>query len=97
MKSCDIAGWTSDLNLLVALDALLRMQSVSRAADSANVTQPAMSAALARPRQYFGDPLLITKNDRSTLSPLAQALATPVSEMLRCIDESIVDHRSSPF
>ncbi|WP_181150048.1 LysR family transcriptional regulator [Ensifer aridi] len=75
---------------MVALNALLRMQSVSRAADSANITQPAMSAALARLRQYFGDPLLITKNGRSTLSPLAQALSTPVSEMLRSIDESII-------
>lgn len=79
-----------DLNLLVALDALLRMQSVSRAADAVNITQPAMSSALARLRQYFDDPLLITRGGSSTLSPLAQTLATPVADMLRTIDCTII-------
>ncbi|MGG7518968.1 LysR family transcriptional regulator [Allorhizobium undicola] len=79
-----------DLNLLVALDALLRLQSVSRAAGAVNVTQPAMSAALARLRQYFGDPLLITRNGKSILSPLAETLAAPVANMLRSIDATII-------
>lgn len=79
-----------DLNLLVALDALLRTQNVSRAANAINITQPAMSAALARLRQYFSDPLLITRNGKSVLSPLAQTLAAPVFEMLRTIDRTII-------
>lgn len=83
-----------DLNLLVALDALLRTQNVSRAADVVNITQPAMSAALARLRQYFGDPLLITRGGKSVLSPLAQTLSTPVFEMLRTIDRTIITQPS---
>lgn len=79
-----------DLNLLVALDALLRMQSVSRAAETVHITQPAMSSALARLRQYFDDPLLISRSGSSVLSPLAQTLATPVSDMLRTIDRTII-------
>lgn len=83
-----------DLNLLVALDALLRTQNVSRAADAVNITQPAMSAALARLRQYFGDPLLITRGGKSVLSPLAQTLAAPVFDMLRTIDRTIITQPS---
>lgn len=48
-----------DLNLLVALEALLLYQNVSRAAQHVGMTQPAMSRALARLRQLFCDDLLI--------------------------------------
>lgn len=47
-----------DLNLLLALDALLDERSVSRAAERLHVSQPAMSAALRRLREYFNDPIL---------------------------------------
>ena len=40
-----------DLNLLVALDALLDEKSVTRAADRLCVTQPAMSIALRKLRE----------------------------------------------
>ncbi|SEP38403.1 regulatory helix-turn-helix protein, lysR family, partial [Rhizobium tibeticum] len=46
-----------DLNLLVALDALMTKRSVTAAARSINLSQPAMSAAIARLRTYFGDEL----------------------------------------
>ncbi|WP_270938829.1 LysR family transcriptional regulator, partial [Falsiroseomonas oryzae] len=48
-----------DLNLLVALDALLAERSVTRAARRLGLGQPATSAALARLRVLFGDPLLL--------------------------------------
>ena len=47
-----------DLNLLVALDALLAEPNISRAGERVNLSQPAMSNALARLREYFGDELL---------------------------------------
>lgn len=47
-----------DANLLIALDALLRERSVTRAAARLGVGQPAMSHSLARLRQHFKDPLL---------------------------------------
>ena len=46
-----------DLNLLVALDALLTERNLTAAARSVNLSQPAMSAALARLRRYFRDVL----------------------------------------
>jgi DNA-binding transcriptional LysR family regulator len=48
-----------DLNLLVALDALLLEASVSRAAMRIGLSQPAASHALQRLRDMLGDPLLV--------------------------------------
>jgi len=48
-----------DLNLLMALDALLRDKNVTRASERVFLSQPAMSAALNKLREYFGDPLLV--------------------------------------
>ena len=42
-----------DLNLLIALDALLHEKNVTRAAERVFVSQPAMSAALQKLREYF--------------------------------------------
>ena len=46
-----------DLNLLVALRALLKERNVTRAAKLVGITQPAMSHALARLRDLFDDQL----------------------------------------
>ncbi|WP_185975324.1 LysR family transcriptional regulator [Achromobacter sp. LC458] len=48
-----------DLNLLLHFDALMACRNVSRAAEAMNISQPAMSAAMNRLRQLFGDPLLV--------------------------------------
>ena len=48
-----------DLNLLVALDALLSECSVSRAAERLHLGQSATSSALGRLREHFNDPLLV--------------------------------------
>ena len=50
-----------DLNLLVALDALLKEASVSRAAMRIGLSQPAASHALQRLRDLIGDPLLVRR------------------------------------
>jgi len=62
-----------DLNLLLALDVLVEERSVSRAAQRLNLSQPALSAVLARLRSYFGDPLLVKQGRR--MIPTAEALA----------------------
>jgi DNA-binding transcriptional LysR family regulator len=53
----NLLSW--DLNLLVALDALLGEGSVSRAALKIGLSQPATSHALGRLREIVGDPLLV--------------------------------------
>jgi len=71
-----------DLNLLVALDALLAERSVTRAAARLGLSQPAMSAALARLRSLFNDPLLLRTAGGMLPTSKADELAAPVSQVL---------------
>jgi LysR family nod box-dependent transcriptional activator len=72
-----------DLNLLVALDALLTERNVTHAGERMNLSQSAMSGTLARLRRLFHDQLLVTVGRRMVLTPLAQELVDPVREILR--------------
>ncbi|MEN3354350.1 MAG: hypothetical protein V7640_2508 [Betaproteobacteria bacterium] len=71
-----------DLNLLVALDALLLEANVSRAAMRIGLSQPAASHALQRLREVIGDPLLVRVGARMELTPRAQALRGPLAHAL---------------
>jgi len=65
-----------DANLVLALHALLRERSVSRAAARMGLGQPAMSHALKRLRERFDDPLLVRGDGRlMQLTPRAVELA----------------------
>lgn len=78
-----------DLNLLVALDALLTERNISRAGLRIHLSQPATSNALARLRDYFQDELLIPQGRQLILSARAQELIEPVKEVLMRIDSTI--------
>jgi DNA-binding transcriptional LysR family regulator len=78
-----------DLNLLVALDALLAERSVSRAAVRLHLSQPATSALLARLRELFGDPLLLRSARGMLPTPRALELLGPVKLVLDEIDALI--------
>ncbi len=67
-----------DLNLLVTLDALLEQRSVSKAAEHMGLSQPAVSAQLARLRRHFGDDLLARFGNQYRLTPLAIQLRSRV-------------------
>jgi DNA-binding transcriptional LysR family regulator len=71
-----------DLNLLVALDALLHEANVSRAATRIGLSQPAASHALQRLRDMLDDPLLVRVGARMELTPRAQALRAPLAQTL---------------
>ncbi len=71
-----------DLNLLVALDALLKEANVSRAAMRIGLSQPAASHALQRLRDLIGDPLLVRNGARMELTPRAQGLRGPLAQVL---------------
>ena len=71
-----------DLNLLVALDSLLREANVSRAAMRIGLSQPAASHALQRLRDLIGDPLLVRNGARMELTPRALALRAPLAQVL---------------
>ena len=71
-----------DLNLLVALDALLRECNVTQAGNRLNLSQPAMSGALARLRSHFKDDLLVSVGRRMVRTPLGDELVQPVADLL---------------
>jgi LysR family transcriptional regulator, nod-box dependent transcriptional activator len=71
-----------DLNQLACLDALLSSRSVTRAAEQVHLSQPAVSATLARLRDYFGDPLLLQAGRGLSLTPFASSLQQPVRDLL---------------
>ena len=78
-----------DLNLLVALDNLLALQSVSQAADRMNMSQSAMSNALTRLRTYFNDPLLVQVGRRMELTPRAEAMQAAIRDILVRVEATI--------
>jgi LysR family transcriptional regulator, nod-box dependent transcriptional activator len=78
-----------DLNLLVALNALLAERNISRAARRIYLSQPAMSNALARLRAWFDDPLLIRAGRRMMLTARAETLVAPVREILMRIESTV--------
>lgn len=63
-----------DLNLLIALDALLAEGSVTGAARRLGLSTSAMSRTLTRLRETTGDPLLVRAGRRMVLTPCAEAL-----------------------
>nr|AFJ42542.1 LysR family transcriptional regulator [Mesorhizobium plurifarium] len=79
-----------DLNLLVALDALMTERNLTAAARSINLSQPAMSAAVARLRSYFGDELFTMRGRELVPTPRAEGLASPVREALLHIQFSVI-------
>ncbi|MFR9719972.1 LysR family transcriptional regulator [Aeromonas diversa] len=80
-----------DLNLLLALDALMTQGSVTRAAESLYISQPAMSHALARLRGAFGDPLLVRTPQGMVPTPRAQRLHSGVRQALRLLEQQLTD------
>ena len=78
-----------DLNLLIALDALLVTRSVTAAAARLHVTQPSMSGSLARLREHFNDALLVPAGRRMEPTALGQLLVDRVREALDRIEATI--------
>jgi DNA-binding transcriptional LysR family regulator len=72
-----------DLNLLVALGAILEDRNLTRAGERIGVSQPAMSAALVRLRRHFGDELLEREGRGYRLTVLGEQLLPAVREALR--------------
>lgn len=78
-----------DLNLLVALNALLLECSITRAAERHHMSTSAMSSALARLREYFDDELLVQVGRKMELTARAEVLRDTVRDVLHRIDTSV--------
>ena len=82
-----------DLNLLVSLDVLIEEANVTRAAAQLGVSQPGLSAQLARLRDLFGDPLLVPSESGRGMLPTSRALELkgPLHAALKDL-ETVVRH-----
>jgi LysR family nod box-dependent transcriptional activator len=78
-----------DLNLLVALDALLTERSITLAGQHLHLSQSAVSAALGRLRDYFGDELLVQAGRRMVPTAVGADLAGPVRKILLEIQATV--------
>ena len=80
---------TIDLNLLLALKALLHYRHVTEAAESMGITQSGMSRSLRKLRQLLNDELLIRSGKNMRLSVRAENLVAPLDELLESISTFI--------
>lgn len=78
-----------DLNLLVALRALLEEEHVTRAGDRIGMGQSSMSAALSRLRVQFNDELLVRVGRDYELTPLARQLLPQVQLTIPLIERAL--------
>ena len=83
-----------DLNLVVALDALLREGNVTAAGRRIGLSQPATSQALARLREVLGDPLLVREGRGMRLTAFAERIAPRVRHVISDLEATILGHRS---
>lgn len=83
----DLEGF--DLNLIVAFDALMTERNVTRAAHRIGLTQPAMSAALARLRKATGDELFVRGPTGLAPTPRAQDLIGPLRLAISTVSDSL--------
>ena len=79
-----------DLNLLVVFDAMLKHKNVTKAAVAIKLSQPAMSAAIARLRAIFDDPLFVRTGAGMVPTPKAQALSPSIRLVLQTIQTEIL-------
>jgi DNA-binding transcriptional LysR family regulator len=87
-----------DLNLLVALHALLEEVNVTHAGSKIGLSQPAMSAALSRLRRHFNDDLLIRVGRSYELTPFAESILPTVQSSIRKVELALrIDSTFDPL
>jgi len=84
---------TPDARLLSVFDEIYKTRSVTRAADALGLGQPAVSIALAKLREHFGDPLFVRTSAGMDPTPLGEELVRPIRAALDALDEAL-GHRS---
>lgn len=71
-----------DMNLILALEAILRLRSVSAAAEELNLTQPAVSRALGRLRFHFDDQIVVPAGRQMVPTEFGQNLHGLAQQLL---------------
>ncbi|MBR1219473.1 LysR family transcriptional regulator [Bradyrhizobium sp. U87765 SZCCT0131] len=80
-----------DLNLFLVFDAIYSEGGVTAAARRLNLTQPAISHALARLRQQLGDPLFTRQGRSLAPTPAARRMIGPVRQAIQSLRGTLAD------
>ena len=80
-----------DLNLFVIFDAIYREGNLTRASEQLNLSQPAVSHALARLRERFNDPLFERSGKGMAPTPLAKAIIGRVRAALQDLESTLTE------
>ena len=78
-----------DLNLLRVFFAIWDLRSLTAAGDRLGITQPAISHALRRLRERFGDPLFIRASNRMLPTDLAVRLHEPLDQAFALLNRAL--------
>ncbi|MGC4060713.1 MAG: LysR family transcriptional regulator [Aquabacterium sp.] len=78
-----------DLNLFVVFEAIVQTGSLTAAAHELNLSQPAVSHALARLRDTLGDPLFTRQGRRMLPTACARSLTPHVRQALGALQNGI--------
>ena len=78
-----------DLNLFVVFDAIFSEGSITRAGRRLNLSQPAISHALARLRGLAGDPLFVRNGHAMSPTPRARRMIDAVRNALHGFETSL--------
>ena len=78
-----------DLNLLPVLQALLQTRSIKRAGALVGLSPSATSHALARLREFLGDPLLVRAGRQMQLTARAETIAPRLQQALSMLEDSL--------
>jgi len=81
-----------DIRLLKVFDEIYKTRSVTAAAEALALGQPAVSVALAKLRQHFGNPLFVRTSNGMEPTPFGEGLVQPVREVLGAL-EKVLGHR----
>jgi DNA-binding transcriptional LysR family regulator len=85
-----------DLNLLDLFDTVFRTRNLTNAGTILGLSQPAMSHALARLREMYGDPLFVRLPQGLRPTPFAEQLAGPVAAALHIVRDTLEKARFDP-
>lgn len=83
-----------DLNLLLVFDAIYRERSISAAAKKLDLSQPAISNALRRLRDFTGDALFFRSANQMMPTRVASSLAVPISHALATVEKTLTAVRN---
>lgn len=86
----------TNLNMLVTLREIIKHRNLTRAAESLNLTQSAVSNSLRQLRKHFGDELLVRNGRTMRLTERALKLVEPLEAALLAVQLVLKDVPFSP-